>query len=305
MWKDNKYTKWYFSIIENAKTRVYSKEEYVENHHIIPKSLGGLRTKENMVTLSAREHFICHMLLIRMSWDKNSKAKMVHAAWFFQGNFKHSGFRINCNTYEYLKIQKRRANSSRKQSPEEIEKRAAANRGKKRSEEQKLRMSEAQQEYLRTSFNADVASMRTKIGMANMSHEAKEEMKRKQSLTKIGKPMLEETKRKAIEWHTGRTRSEEWKRNISLGHLNRNEPKPLKMKNEIEWELEYEDGSKIKISDIRTFALEKRVHERKLRRSFSNNKFVDGYRIIDKQIKQVLKSTTKQRKTDLFALGLI
>ena len=38
---DNKYTSWYYDIINCAKTRVLSKEIYAEIHHIIPSSLGG------------------------------------------------------------------------------------------------------------------------------------------------------------------------------------------------------------------------------------------------------------------------
>ena len=144
MWKDNKYTKWYFSIIENAKMSVYSKEEYVENHHIIPKSFGGLRTKENMVKLYAREHFICHLLLIRMCDNIELEMKMKKAAHFFVANHKYNNLKINCKTYGFLKKNLSEAMRFRKQSPEEIEKRAGANGAKKRPEEKKLGISEHQ-----------------------------------------------------------------------------------------------------------------------------------------------------------------
>jgi len=49
---NNKYTKWYNSIIANAQTRILSKGTYVEKHHIIPKSLGGIE----IVALLPREH---------------------------------------------------------------------------------------------------------------------------------------------------------------------------------------------------------------------------------------------------------
>lgn len=58
------YSKIYFSIIENRKNNPY--EGYVECHHIVPKSLGGTDEKSNLVNLSAREHFICHLLLAKM-----------------------------------------------------------------------------------------------------------------------------------------------------------------------------------------------------------------------------------------------
>lgn len=35
--KTNKYTKYYFDIINNAKHRIMDDKYYTENHHIIPK----------------------------------------------------------------------------------------------------------------------------------------------------------------------------------------------------------------------------------------------------------------------------
>ena len=42
----NKYTKWYYSIINNAQNREIN--DYTESHHIIPKSLGGNNSIENL-----------------------------------------------------------------------------------------------------------------------------------------------------------------------------------------------------------------------------------------------------------------
>ena len=36
---------------------------YYEKHHIIPKSLGGSNSTDNLVLLTAREHYIAHVLL--------------------------------------------------------------------------------------------------------------------------------------------------------------------------------------------------------------------------------------------------
>ena len=78
MFKDNKYTKIYFNIINKAKKLIRNKnEEYYENHHIIPKSLEGKNTKENMVLLTYKEHFICHLLLIKMVENPKHKIKML------------------------------------------------------------------------------------------------------------------------------------------------------------------------------------------------------------------------------------
>jgi hypothetical protein len=82
---NNKYTKWYNNIISSAKARnVRSKKQakeifgYSENHHIIPRSIGGSDLKENMVFLTAKEHFCVHLLLVRMTsgMDKSKLFKL-------------------------------------------------------------------------------------------------------------------------------------------------------------------------------------------------------------------------------------
>ena len=62
---DNKYYRCYIRIINAAKNRNLYKEIYVEKHHILPKSMGGSNKKENLVALTAKEHYICHVLLTK------------------------------------------------------------------------------------------------------------------------------------------------------------------------------------------------------------------------------------------------
>ena len=72
----NKYSKLYYKITSNAKQR--TTDGYTELHHIIPQSIGGSNDKENLVELTAREHFICHWLLIKMTEGKD-RSKMLYA----------------------------------------------------------------------------------------------------------------------------------------------------------------------------------------------------------------------------------
>lgn len=76
MFDNSKYTKTYNKIIEKAKDRIL--DGYKERHHVIPQSMGGKNKKENLVYLTAREHFICHWLLIKMT-SGNNKSKMLYA----------------------------------------------------------------------------------------------------------------------------------------------------------------------------------------------------------------------------------
>jgi hypothetical protein len=70
------YQKIYEQIINRAQNRMI--DGYKERHHIIPKCMGGANTKENLVKLTAREHFICHWLLIRIY---PSSQKLTHSFW--------------------------------------------------------------------------------------------------------------------------------------------------------------------------------------------------------------------------------
>ena len=74
----NKYTRWYYDIVNRAKTRVLDVGVYSEKHHVVPRSLGGNNAIDNLVKLTAREHFICHWLLTKMVAGV-AKSKMWHA----------------------------------------------------------------------------------------------------------------------------------------------------------------------------------------------------------------------------------
>lgn len=98
MFNDSKYTKWYMSIVNSTKNRVT--DQYTETHHIIPKSLGGSNDSDNLVELTAKEHYVCHMLLVKML-DGENKQKMVYAWWQLsnQCNDRQQRIRINGNRY--------------------------------------------------------------------------------------------------------------------------------------------------------------------------------------------------------------
>jgi len=131
----NKYTKWYYSIVEKAQNRVIG--GYTEKHHIIPKSLGGTDEPNNLVRLTGREHYICHLLLTKMI-DGNDKYKMIYAYLLMsQASSKYNkrDYKINSYIYESLKKQQ-------KHSQETKEKISKLLTGKKRSDEARRNISE-------------------------------------------------------------------------------------------------------------------------------------------------------------------
>ena len=72
----NKYSVVYYKLIERSKNRTV--HEYTERHHILPSSLGGSNDKSNIAVLTAREHFICHLLLTKMT-EGEHRVKMGFA----------------------------------------------------------------------------------------------------------------------------------------------------------------------------------------------------------------------------------
>lgn len=82
------YTRIYESIVLRAQAerteRLALKKQgkYFENHHIVPRSLGGKDVLSNMALLTGREHYICHWLLVKMYKSRKFEyTKMVYALW--------------------------------------------------------------------------------------------------------------------------------------------------------------------------------------------------------------------------------
>jgi hypothetical protein len=104
MYLQNKYTRWYYNIIQRAQLRKLPLDVYIEKHHIIPSSLGGNNTKYNIASLTPREHFVCHLLLTKMTIG-NNLFKMKHALSMLM-NAKNIGkgrYIPSSRLYEYVK----------------------------------------------------------------------------------------------------------------------------------------------------------------------------------------------------------
>lgn len=133
MYLQNKYTRWYFNIINTAKNRPIT--GYTEKHHIVPKSLGGTNAKSNIVPLTAREHFICHRLLTKMVVSE-FKSKMVYALWIMNAkNNSQQRIKMTSSLYERLKLEYanlvREIKLGNKLSEETKQKISIANKGRK------------------------------------------------------------------------------------------------------------------------------------------------------------------------------
>lgn len=104
MFATNKYAKIYFAIVEKARNRIISECDYRERHHIIPKSLGGTDELSNLIELTAREHFICHLLLVKMTTnaDRSKMASALHKMSFSKSE-KQERIVLNSSQYDLVR----------------------------------------------------------------------------------------------------------------------------------------------------------------------------------------------------------
>jgi hypothetical protein len=144
MYLSNKYSNWYYSIIDSARSRVFPVDTYTETHHIIPKSLGGKNTPDNLVKLTAREHYICHLLLPKMT-ENLFKKKMSYALWCIVNvkNSNQTRYKVTSREYNSIKIAHSLICKAYKHTDAALHKISASNKGKVVSLESKKRMSDS------------------------------------------------------------------------------------------------------------------------------------------------------------------
>lgn len=121
MFLNNKYTKWYNSIIANASIRSVTPMTYVEKHHIIPRSMGGSDNEDNLVKLTAKEHFVCHLLLTKMT-SGHDRYKMIHAVWWMCNTASAHGrsFKVSGSLYQRIREENKSAASIRRKEQNKI-----------------------------------------------------------------------------------------------------------------------------------------------------------------------------------------
>lgn len=214
---DNKYTKWYFNIIDKIQkerpTKKIAKElcEYIESHHIIPVSINNeLRLdKSNLVHCTPREHFILHKLLIKMVVGGTSTYRdMCYAIHFFIKHNKTGKINLSSRDFEYIK---KISSLAGKNSPSYVT-------GKKRIHKDnvnKFVTLEDLDTYLNNGWilGCSEESYKNCTGFAGKHHteEAKKKQSKNNARANLGKNFTEEHKNKLR-----KPKSEEARLNMSI-----------------------------------------------------------------------------------------
>lgn len=164
----------YMKIIENARNsnRIKDDGNYYEQHHIIPYSIGKSNEKENLVLLTAREHYFCHKLLCKIYSNGKDHLKMTYA--LFRLHYGKNGYQIkNSKDFERIRIQMKNSikymNKDFYNDPEWRYKCGSGRRGKTTSDEMKKKISESvkkncyrKEKKVKKFFNTDLAKQHKK-----------------------------------------------------------------------------------------------------------------------------------------------
>jgi hypothetical protein len=106
------YKKIYDNLMAKARSekRVKGEGVYYEAHHIIPKCMGGQGKESqwkhhpNIVLLTAREHFICHKLLIKLYPQNHSLIWALHRMMFSKKGNLDRDYEPSARDYENFRI---------------------------------------------------------------------------------------------------------------------------------------------------------------------------------------------------------
>ena len=181
------YQKIYNDLITGRQRKILT-EGYTERHHIIPRCMGGDDNKENLVDLSASEHFVAHQLLVKI-YPKNEK--LIYAAHMM--TFGNSTQKRNNKLYGWIRS--------------------------RLSEQASIRMSGEGNPMFGKKLSVE---HRRKIGIAGMGRVVSEETRRKLSdagKARVGRTVSEETRQKMSEGKQGHIVSEETRQKMRKAHL--------------------------------------------------------------------------------------
>lgn len=197
---ENKYYRWYYLIIEKAlgqnrikRSVTHEEYQYFEEHHILPSCIfpeykSFKKYSWNKVMLTAREHFVCHMLLPKFAAEDTHRFKLVHALYAMANQNNNQQQRNNSKMYEYAKKAMIETRKDPKASKEWREKLSKAS---KTSNHMIGKTKELNPFYGKTHSKETKEKLRTiKLG-SKLSEDTKQKMRGKRGSQKNPAPLLE------------------------------------------------------------------------------------------------------------------
>lgn len=92
----------YIKFVDYCKTINF--EGYTEVHHIIPRSFNGPNNQSNLIKLSARHHYIAHLLLAKGT-NSPKMIKALHKMIYSSNSKQLRTYKISSRTYAFLRYE--------------------------------------------------------------------------------------------------------------------------------------------------------------------------------------------------------
>lgn len=193
-----------------------SVDGYCEVHHIVPRSLGGSNDKDNLISLTPRQHYIAHWML----WK--AFGGVAGRSFFMMSNLGKYG-KVNSTTYaqarenysEQVSRQLKGKPSQCKFSEETKKKMSDAKLGRNISEETKQKLRVAMLGQRRgVEFAAKVSASKRGKSNGRLGCVVSEETKKR-----IG-----DAQRGELNHMSGRKHTPETREKMRIAHMKRNKP---------------------------------------------------------------------------------
>jgi hypothetical protein len=179
------YAKIYDALITRAKSRVLL--GYRERHHIVPRCMGGTDDKENLVDLTAEEHFVAHQLLVKIYPGVSG---LVFAVQMM--TVDRTGNRCNNKMYGWLKRLVFEAQLGQKHSLETRAKLSLAAKRRAQTEEGKAHLKKAHIRSLSAESSRKKSKVQTAINNTPEMRAKRSQLQRNHINTEAGRAHMQQ-----------------------------------------------------------------------------------------------------------------
>ena len=185
---------------------------YCEVHHIVPRSLGGSNDKDNLISLTPRQHYIAHWMLARALGGSAARAFFMMSNFGKYGKVNSTTYAIARKEYSGLVSEQMIGRIMPPVSDETKEKQRQAKLGKKRTAEhiEKIRQSQIGRK-LSDEWRANVSKGKRGKGNGRLGCVVSEETKKR-----IG-----DAQRGELNHMAGRKHSPETREKMRIAHMKR------------------------------------------------------------------------------------
>lgn len=151
------YQKIYNNICNRGKQRILDVGVYSERHHIIPKCLGGTDVDSNITILTAKEHYLCHLILSTKLYPDNYKLAYALYSMCVRHKDRTVGYVLSSRKYDEIRIRSIKLMGDYKRTNPPIGKKNGMF-GRHHTDETREKQSEIRKEWIRVNGHPNLGN---------------------------------------------------------------------------------------------------------------------------------------------------